>query len=236
MKKTLSFILVALLALGAWSALAEQEDVLGQWYLTELVIGDTPVSPAVMDMDVTLILSEDGQAAMLSQQEEETETTEGTYTFDGDTLTLTETGGDEEVLTFTLEEGFLTCENGDITMIFGREPVEALRVPEPIDAQGEADFLGVWTLDQIGVDGSLVPAGVFGIEMTMTIDEGLISIQSGEDDLGTETSAFENGALISTEDETEATSTYTLCDDGSLRCVDDAEGEDGMTLYFVRAE
>ena len=78
MKKLLSVLLVLAMLLGA-CALAETVDLTGEWYLTELAMGDTSVDPSALGMNITITLNGDGTAVLVSTYGDEEETQEGTW-------------------------------------------------------------------------------------------------------------------------------------------------------------
>ena len=61
MKKLLSVLLV-LIMLFAACAWAEGADLTGEWYLVEATMGGISINPAMLGMDMFLVLNADGTA------------------------------------------------------------------------------------------------------------------------------------------------------------------------------
>ena len=85
MKKLVSLIIALAMLCLMVPAMAEETLPTGEWYLISVSAEGTQVDPAVFGMEMTLTLNEDGTCTMVSE-----ETEEGTWTFEGNTLTITD--------------------------------------------------------------------------------------------------------------------------------------------------
>lgn len=218
--KKLFAMLVVLAMLLSMAAFAEAADLVGTWYLNEIVMGESSMSPATFGMDMTITLNEDGTASGESSLEDEV--SDGTWAIDGTTVTVT-LGGDAQV--FEYADGKLTADMGDGMMVFGQEKAEGEAYqPGATVAAEEADFAGSWTATKVGFDGTYLDWAVLGDQLgdplTATIEGTTLTLSGflfSEQSLGM---AYADGALIfSAEDpdsEMIAGITANLLEDGTL--------------------
>jgi len=176
MKKLFSVSLVLMVLLGALGsgALAESGEVAGVWYLNEVVHDGVSVSAASFGLEMIITLNADGSAlAVMTDEESET----GSWSREGDQLVVTIEGDDQ---VFALVGEALVAEEGDSQMIFGREPAAvesyqpAAMVPNPL----LEDFDGAWAAALVDAEGVQLPVKDMGVEMTLRIGEGLITMNS----------------------------------------------------------
>ena len=240
MKKLFAVALVLAMLLTA-VAFAEGVNYTGIWYLNEIDFGGTKLAPAAMGMEMTFDLKDDGTAVVTSPNEEgQIQETAGTWTLDGETLTVTI---NDEPLTLTLVDGNLVADSGDgMALTFGREKVEAeIYVPaEPKADAAEADYAGNWTATQLDMDGMFINPALVGMDTTAVIEGTTITLNGA---FLFENEAFEaelkDGKLVyaaANPDEVmvSAISVQAL-EDGSLNLVI-GEGENAMCLYLEKAE
>ena len=237
MKKVLSVVTALLVALTMLSAGAlatpEPGDVLGIWYLTSIVYGDTAMNPADFGMEITLELNEDGTANMGTVGDDDVET--GTWVIAGDQIIISTDGEDIE---FTLEDGNLIAEQDEGLMIFGRERPEFETyeiVPIRTDA-ALADFNGNWIafLAANEEEGLKFPAAALGFDVSLAIEDGMVTVAAfGGSQL------FEgnvsDGVLTAVEADTGGdgeTMTFNLHEDGVVS----ANFMETITLYFEKVE
>lgn len=235
MKKILSLALVFCLAFLMVPALAE-EDVTGEWYLTEIIMGDESTNPAAFGMDMTMSLAADGSATLTSAVGEESESEAGTWALADNYLTITAESG--EPAEFVLEDGLLKSDLGGMVMIFSREAPEALVLPQPVAAAGEEDFLGTWVVTSIGAGDVLMPAATFGLVSQMTIEPGKAVESSGEGDAAVTTeyaTEFADGVLKLTSDLGIET-VLELNDNGGLSSTLQLDEENALVTYMEKAE
>lgn len=244
MKKLVSILVILCMTLAMIPALAEEE-ITGEWYLSEIVVGDQSVNPSILGMGMAIVLDEDGVAAVVTvnEGEEEPETQIGTWelTDDGVAVTI-----DEDTLVLVPADDTLvaaTDEEDGSAMVFTREAPEDVVLPETIPAESEEDFFGDWMLNTLVIDDTAIPAALFGLEMAMTIDEGAIAIVSSTepDEVAAYVTTFEDGALLAVDPELEEiTDTdvmlVELNDNGWVSVTQIIDEESAMVLYFELIE
>ncbi len=232
MKKLLSvfMILAMLFAPCAW---AEDADVTGEWYMVQAIMGEMTFNPAEVGMDMTAIFNADGTASMISAFGEETDTAEGTWT-------RTEAGVEvtisESTTLFVMDGDQLKTDmGGEGAFIFGREKPEATPLPGVIAAQSEDAFLGKWSSSLVSMMGMTVSAEAANMAMTLIVEPGKATMNTGDGEPEEMVSAFADGVLVLTE-KTMGEIKMQLTDDGGV-CMEVRLGEDSvMTIYLVKAE
>lgn len=234
MKKLLTALLALALCALSFGALAEADDVTGEWYLNSVEAGGISMNPAMLGFEITITLNADGTAAATAPEEEDAV---GTWTRTGDTIAV-EIDGDP--MEFTLEEGMLVAfdEESETKMIFGRERAVAVAFqPAPVrtDAALE-EFDGTWNATMIDMMGMQLPVAAMGLEMSFVIEGGKVAVMQGSgEELNAETAegALVDGALVLTAEEDGAFESITLNlhEDGSMSYAPDESG----TIYFERA-
>ena len=227
MKKLVSLIIALAMLCLMVPAMAEETLPTGEWYLISVSAEGTQVDPAVFGMEMTLTLNEDGTCTMVSE-----ETEEGTWTFEGNTLTITDANS-ETVLTY--EEGLLKLDVSDGYMIFSQEKATPVELPNVVPAESEDAFLGNWVMTIAVVGDMAIPAEATDMAVTMTVEPGKVTMVNGEDTVNAET-AFEEGALSFTDEESGTFVKLELNDDGSISYTVEVDAETAMTFYFVKAD
>ena len=239
MKKLMATALVLCLTALAMPVLAETEPVVtGEWFLVEMTADGVTLNPAEMNMSMEMVLNGDGTAAITTSFGSDGDAQVGTWTMEGDTVSVTIQDDTEE---FVYADERLTADQEGMTMVLGREEPAAAALPEDVAAESEEDFLGTWTMDSIIMNGVLIPAENFGIVGRFDIEPGKVTETSGEGDEAkvTEyTSEFVEGALqLTAEDSETALPLIHLNSVGGLTISVQAEEEGlSMTMYFVKAE
>lgn len=239
--KKLFAVALALVMLLSVAAFAETANYTGIWYLNEIDFGGTKLAPAAMGMEMTFDLKDDGSVAAASPDEEgQIQETAGTWTLDGETLTVTI---NDEPLTLTLVDGNLVADSGDgMALTFGREKVEAeIYVPAAPKADAaEADYVGNWTATQLDMDGMFINPALLGMDTTAVIEGTTITLTGA---FLFDNEAFEaelkDGALVyaaANPDEVmvSAISVQAL-EDGALKLVI-GEAENAINMYLEKAE
>jgi len=235
MKKLFSVSLVLMVLLGALGsgALAESGEVAGVWYLNEVVHDGVSVSAASFGLEMIITLNADGSAlAVMTDEESET----GSWSREGDQLVVTIEGDDQ---VFALVGEALVAEEGDSQMIFGREPAAvesyqpAAMVPNPL----LEDFDGAWAAVLVDFGGVQLPVAALGLEMSLRIGEGVITMTYSEELTGEDArmrAVLQDGVLrgmpLEAEEGEEAALSLTLHEDGVLSY---ATGDEGI-IYFER--
>ena len=237
MKKLISIFLTAVLMLCApcLGAMAEADEVSGAWYLNAIESGGVSMNPASIGLEMTLTLHADGSAVVSMTSEEDGA---GSWVREGDKITAQIDG---EPMEFTLAGNMLIAgdEDGDTKMTFGREKeiAEAFQ-PAPAMANPElADFDGTWIATMIDAMGVQLPIAVTGMEMTLIIEGGVVSVTQtagGDEVLTGAEGTLQGGALTVSSDpltDGEALSfALTLHEDGTMSYA----GDDTGTIYFER--
>ena len=230
MKKLVSLLLALMMACMLLPALAEETDVTGEWYLTELLMGEESMSPAVLGMSMTMLLNADGTATMVADYGDAPEESAGTWTLSDGALTVT---ADDIPADFVVEEGSLKADIGDGVLVFRREAPEAFELPQIIAADSEDAFIGNWTLTNIGVGEGIVPASVLGGETTLAIEPGKV-IMAADGESHESASELADGALKFTDAHGEAL-VLELNDNGWVSIEYVFDEETVMVMYFEKA-
>lgn len=256
MKKLISLILILCMACMLIPAMAE-DDILGTWYLNELKLNDTIVSPASVGMTMSYTFKEDGVLEMTGEMMGEKNTATGTWSLDGSTITMTI---EDSTQTATFADGKITMEDQGQVGTLTREAPEVQEKAKTVAADSEEAFFGNWTLNAMDVMGMYVDKaqfesfGLTGYEATMTVEAGKVHtvIAMGESmgETATDyTSKFEDGKLLLPvelpEDQAKMLEslgmtmpefyTIELVEDGSLLFSMEVMGMQ-MGLYLVKAD
>lgn len=229
MKKLISLILVAVLALAGF---ASADDVTGTWYLTAMTQGEMTVDPAMIGMEITMTLNPDGTADMNALGE----VTSGSWTVEGANVTITVDGTPQ---TFVYDGTALVADLGDMGMKFERTAGETYVRPAEVYATDISQFDGEWTAYKAGVMGMYMDVALLAsfvpetesIDMTMKIANGAVSSD------GSEASQFElvDGLLFLEGPGLNGESSsmrIQLLEDGTI----ELDTNMGFTIIFARAE
>ena len=244
MKKIFALLLTLAMLVGA-VALAEAADLTGTWYLNELNLDGVALSPASMGLEMTIVLNEDGTTTATYEGEGESETGEGTWSVDGDVITITI---EDDPYDFTLVDGNLVSDDEDMGMTFGREKVEG-ETYEPAPAKEDAaleDYAGDWTATKLGFGAMFLdPSLVFGedSDITAAIEGSTVTLNGYlffDETIETE---FADGALVYTYPEDSimysgSSITIQVLEDDSLSVLlaSEDEDDDDMVIIFARSE
>lgn len=220
MKKLISLFLILCMACMLVPALAE-DSLVGTWYLKEGIENGQTVDISLFGMSMTFDFREDGtfDAAIAFGGEEEKGS--GTWTLDGETVTMT-INGQDQVGSFV--GGVFNMEMNGATMVFSKEaPAEAAPAAATVEASGEEAFFGTWKIGSVEVMGQNVPVDMlssFGLDLsiTLTVEAGKASLgidMNGESKSTDVTTAFKDGKLSLVEGSTEV-SQLALTDNGQL--------------------
>ena len=237
MKKLFSVSLVLMVLLGALGsgALAESGEVTGVWYLNELSYDGITMSAASIGLEFIMTLDADGSALIvMTDAEDET----GSWSWEGGQLVVTSVG---EPLVLTLVGGALHAvgEEGDSQMVFGREPAadESYQPAAMVTDALLEDFDGAWAAVLVDFGGVQLPVAALGLEMSLRIGEGVITMTYSEELTGEDArmrAVLQDGVLrgmpLEAEEGEEAALSLTLHEDGVLSY---ATGDEGI-IYFER--
>lgn len=241
MRRIITLFVVLVMALSLTCAMAEADGVTGLWYLNIVEYEGVQLDPGAMGMEMTMTLNADGTAAMTANIVGEEEVTEGSWTQEGDTVTVT---ADGDPMVFTLSDGNLigAMEDGSV-MTFGLERVilESFAPAAPVADATLADFNGTWHSEYVDFSGMMtVPAGSMGVDITLVILDGAISVS----ELGLEgeylnyeiTGEVSDGIMsaILGDEETGRELTLALLEDGMISDVGSGtDAEMYMITYFA---
>ena len=245
MKKVFSVVLVVamMMACVCASALAfEASDIVGDWYFNVIEQDGIAYNPTALGMDKTLTFKEDGIAF---QDEDEDE--EGTWSIEGDILTVgfEDEDGDVATFEFVFVDGNLVTDMGeDGILTFGRELIiEQTHADFSVIAAADiAEFDGEWTGDLVEMYGTKLPMSLemTGMEMSLSIQNGNITVRRTTEGMDPEESiisgALEAGSIV-TEYEQYSVSqkaVLSLREDGSLSFM--IGEEENLGYYFVKPE
>jgi len=217
--------LAATSAPAASTTPAEPDDIVGVWYLTEVVLAGSSMSPDQIGMQVTMTLADDSTAVLqISGEEDEI----GVWVI-ADGLVVVTVNEDR---VFALSDGNLSAEQDGMKMVFGKEKTEGEAfVLAPVRTDSAlADFNGVWSAFYADYLGMTIPIEAFGIEASLTINNGIVNANIGG-------SAQLNGDVVAgvltvsgvDEGGTDVVMPLILHEDGIMSCVLD----ESLTLYFL---
>ena len=203
MKKLISLILILCMACMLIPAMAE-DDILGDWYLNELSLNGTTVSPADMGMTMTYTFKEGGVLEMTGEMMGEKNSATGTWSLDGSTITITI---EDSTQTATFADGKITIEDQGQVGTMTKEAPEVKEKAKTVAADSEEAFFGSWTLNAMDVMGMYVDKaqfdsfGMTGYEATMTVEAGkvhtVIAMGEAQGETATDySSKFEDGKLL----------------------------------------
>lgn len=157
------------LLLGAEPVGEEGAPFLGTWALCSVILEGEAYDPALFDMTMTLTFHEDG--TVVSDEGGELYTTTwsvsyGSAIVEGDILTISEDGK----LIYSVSDG---------QMIFDKVVEEESAAPA---AEVSTELTGVWTLLSVEMDGDMINPALFGMSMTLTLNEdGTAAFNDGEE-------------------------------------------------------
>lgn len=200
MKKLISLVLAALLVFSGVAFAAE--DLSGTWYVTGMTMEGQTIDPSMLGIEMIFALNADGTAALSAMGEEST----GTWTADGDTVTLS-IDGDSMVLAF--DGAALTGEMDGVGVILERE-ASSYEAPSGIPAESITDFDGTWVPTSFGVAGMILDKETivsFAGDDADIFDALVFNISNGNVDAAGDILTFEltDGALLATADGMEGT-------------------------------
>lgn len=241
MKKLISLVLALMMACMLIPAMAEGQDVTGDWYLTDV----SGMNVANLGMSMIITLNADGTAKVSMEMQGEKEEKEGTWALEEGKVVVTIDG---DPLSLELVDGKLTADMGGQTGTFGREPAEAVATEfaeEKTDATAE-EFEGSWKATYMSVMGmsidveTAVSAGQLEALPMLTMKEGQMSLEG----LGSMNMFGEGGLQLTFADgkysfsmtlgESTISIELAMLQDGTLRMNMSAGQE--IALYFAKAE
>lgn len=231
MKRKLTLLLACLMALTmALTGAAESLSPVGSWTLTGVEANGMTLDPAMLGMEITMTLNEDGTAEMgMSGLVEEG----GTWSVEGDVVTVIDPDGEEMPMTLT-EDGSLRAEQDGMAMIFtpatgdeGQSLMGAATEVAVLEDVAMEDFNGEWTAAYAVAQGIEVPLDTFGLAMDASIDNGNVTLTAyGSSD--TMQAELAENALVA--EQSGVQMPFYLREDGTLSL---AMEQSGMTIEII---
>ena len=256
MKKLISLILILCMACMLVPAVAD-EDITGDWYMTEMTVEGATVELSSMGMSISFHLNADGTLKMSTEMMGKAQEQDGTWTMDGDAVTFTIDG---KAQAGAYADGKISIESEGQIGVLTREQPTAAEKPATVAAESEEAFFGTWTLSAMETMGMYITKDQFeamqmtGYDATITIEAGKVisdmKMGEGQEEQKDETpSKFEDGKLILTIEVPEAqaemlkamgmeisdTATIELVEDGSILYSMQFMGMD-FGMYLAPAE
>ena len=229
MKRKLTLLLACLMALTmALTGAAESLSPVGTWTLTGVEAEGMTLDPAMLGMEITMTLNEDGTAQMgMSGLAEEG----GTWSVEGDVVTVIDPDGEEMPMTLT-EDGSLRAEQDGMAMIFtlstgdeGQSVIGAAAEVAVLEDVALEDFNGEWTATHgLAIE---VPLETLGLTMDASIDNGNITISDGTNS-DIVKGELEENALVA--EQSGVQMPFYLREDGTLSL---AMEQSGMTIEII---
>ncbi len=235
MKKLISLLLILCLAFLAASALAE--DYTGTWYLVRAVSNGTTVSIDGTGMNIIFTLNADGSCDMAMSVAGQEMTDNGSWTANGNVITITDSTG--AAMDVTVENGEFALDSGDGTVMYFSQtaPEAGEPLPAAIKAESLEQFNGSWTINKVTMMGIEVSAEDVGMDeiASLNIQDGKITenAQGGQTEMEGVFNA-ENGTMVATI-EAEGMSfdlVFSLLEDGTLSAVMDVSGIEIVLIYI----
>ena len=242
MKKPISLILVLCMACMLIPAMADGSAA-GTWYMAEMTQGEMTFAPSQLGMTWSLTLAEDGTATSLMEIMGEKEETAGTWTQDGDSVTITI---EDQPAVFAFADGKLTLDQGESgKAVFTQDVPEAAAAPSVgVAAESEDVFLGDWELTAIGLMGMTVTKDMFatvnmgGFDISLTVEPGkatlnaVTSADAAPSTFETTTALVDGNLVLSVSDVTIAT--ISMLEDGTISFLFNIGGFE-LTVYMAPA-
>ena len=242
MKKLISLLLILCMACMLVPAVAE-DSAAGTWYMAEMTQGEMTFAPSQLGMTWSLTLAEDGTASSVMEMMGEKEESTGTWTQDGDSVTITI---DDQPAVFAFADGKLTLDQGERgKAVFTQDAPEAAAAPSAgVAAESEDVFLGNWELTAIGMMGMTFTKDMFaaanmsGFDISLTVEAGkatmtaVTSADAAPSTFETTTALVDGNLVLSVSDVTIAT--ITMLEDGTISFLFNLGGFE-LTVYMAPA-
>lgn len=241
MKKLISLVLTLCMACMLVPAMAD-DSAAGTWYLSEMVTNGATVSPSMIGMSWSVVLSDDGTANSVMEMAGEKEEQAGTWTQEDSTVTITIDG---QAASFELADGTLTLDQGDSgKAVFTHDaPAEAPAASTTtVAAESEDAFLGTWKLSSMDVMGQTIPVSMISslgldLDVTLVVEAGKATLSASFSGNGTDQelqTSFADGKLTLLAEDTEITS-LSLTESGELALILPIS-EQSFSIYLAPAD
>ncbi len=238
-KMIVSLLTTAMVMVSCTSVFAEEVELAGTWYLNSIEEEGMEFSPAMMGMEMELVLNDDGSAELTSIYGGEADTDAAQWAETDGGVTVTDSEGTEMPLVLD-EDGNLVMDEDGTIMVFGKEKIEGETFDPGVAVEDTEleDFIGSWEAAYLGMADGCFPYAMMGMtgSLEITADGATLTESMGEDmEFTTEyTLSFENG-ILTLKDEYDDTKLFQMYDSGALAdityAVDAAEEEASYTYY-----
>lgn len=238
MKKSLFLLLILCLAFALAAAHADVSPA-GTWYFIRMrTVQGAEVTITGTGTQVIIDLNEDGSAVLTSVQGGVSLSDSGSWTAEGETVTVTVSG---QSMILTSRDGELVRDTGNGSLFFSREEPSA-GVPQvsAVRAESAEAFNGSWAMFRVVKDGMIADQGTIGTDAVPVVDIGdgkLIETAADEsgqifqyvyecdfaDGMLTAVLTDENGTLVIE---------YSLLEDGTLQGIINAGTSDEVVMYY----
>ena len=234
MKKLVSLVL-ALVLCFSFSVADEAPAFLGEWFLNTVVYKSFPVNATYFGMSMSLVFEADGSA--ITRLTGYTDIP-GTWTLDGETLTVTSADGAVDAYTFDGESVTAASTDG-MSMIYARTPaVKPVYGQAPVNTAATAeDFYGSWFCVASEAGGKQIPPVMAGMTLAMSIDayDAACVFLVDEYNIGWVggTGEVQDGQMVIDVTSAKDAAPVTLrIDTDGIIAYDEGEGAEMVTYYF----
>lgn len=228
MKKFLAAMLVLALMLTALcGAMAEAEDVTGEWLLSAIRADGIDMAPSVFGVEISMNLNADGSATVYSSENE----LPANWSFEDGKYTVSY--GDDPLVLIYVDDRLETedAEEEGVVMVFARPGAETATVALRTGVTLE-DFNGCWDGSEAELMGIRASMEMAGMGMYLEIADGHVfyTLINGEDVESGEVEALLNGDDLQCSIDGDET-ILNLLEDGTLRLTMESEGMT-LSVYF----
>lgn len=163
MKKLSALLLaLALAATLCFGAMAEEVSYVGAWTLTDIRMGEQSMDPAMMGMDMSIVLNEDGTCTLTTMGMTET----GTWVPTEGGISLTDASGVTDTIAYRDGALVLTAEGIEMVLTPGAPEGEYAEILAGLTIE---NFAGNWVLEHVETTYGVFGAADLGAEMTVKI-------------------------------------------------------------------
>lgn len=183
LKKFAAFVMCFLVMM--LPVLAEEQDMLGFWYLNNLTVNGVSVNPALVNMNLSYDVLEDGTVVVMALDEnaQQVQADTGTWKMqDGQFILTTE---NLEQAFVCNEDGTITYTDAELSMTFGREAASQVLEGEAspaVQSPAAEDFDGEWKGAYVISDGKQLLLDIFGFDITVNIKDSVVEIKMDDED------------------------------------------------------
>ncbi len=242
MRKIAALLLTVYLFCAVCAALADAS-LAGIWNLVRMRTAQgADVTITGSGSGAVFDLKEDGSAVVTAIQDGVSMSDSGSWTSDGDTVTVTVSG---QSMVLAVRDGELVRDTGSASLFFSREKpsAEIPRIPA-VRAESAEAFNGRWSMFRVLKDGMLADQGIIGADQVPVVDigEGKL-IETAADENGqivryVYECTFTDGKLtaVLTDGDGTLVIEYSLLEDGTLQGVINAGTGNEIVMYYQRPD